>query len=973
MLQKDTTKRPTIQGILNHAWFTSSKVSTATNDSTASLTAPIDIPSPISPVHAPLLPVAFSYPFAGEPEVPSAPSSVTSGTSSTSFVSVSSDPLPPTPTTPEGSANIATFDDSTPIMQRNPSEKTLTKHNDAHTTALEALTRPYHVADTPNTPPHSPPSHRNSLPPPPLPTRTPARTKRRSVSSAISDAPSLADKTIVPSAPQDFAKLMGQPAPLLFSTALERDVLNALSALGFDTAQIVHSVLSNACDATGALWWMLRRKAELRLLEEGGNSALLMLPSDSVDSSVLPALDTRPSGDRKRSGRHKSPTDGLPVQTTPIRPEFAIVPPTPTVSAGVQLASTPPRAASPTTPFLSPGLSSSALTLSAPSTPGHSKIDSKDKDAGSKGRSNSKRNRSGSVSIMQRATTALEAAGIVRKKSSEIIKEDKDKDKEKEESSRSSYASSSKLTKSPPLKAIKDALMGSTTSLDMDLPKPGLSAEIGSPWVLTGSKRGTTSPTPSSSLHTPVGSQDDTLTSLPNVGEHKTRNRASLLSAFRMWFDQDRKGKRKSSAIGQSPIDPRAAGYSRSISSPGLMTSGSRKGTMKRRTSGGPGSVVGSRPVGRPRLSASSRRSSSVNSRRSSITSVQMMLLDSPSQYDHMPMISRQRSDASRHSRGSRTPNSERGDYPSRPSSVRSFYHKHRKSPSASSVNSQNRASPMPKHHRRGSGSSTRVIKTMQSPPNKSKANRPMHTRSSSAASIQSLSSSRPASIYELSESEGGSRRPASRRSFDDTPRRSAAFAAHKKHGGAIMHGRSSWKKSWGTEPPGWGSRATHLPLEVIAVSPFIGEGPVSVRDVFSGRQSTTVADDSDWVDEDDDVPFAGGLGQLASSSSSPGALGTGSGAGTTASLSSFTKPEAYVLSAPPKGKAATRPGAKRNKSSGGPSGKTNVSQSGRISPVQEVVHEALEMRATRRQPTGRAGSSYRAPVIQEEDEEEED
>jgi hypothetical protein len=37
-------------------------------------------------------------------------------------------------------------------------------------------------------------------------------------------------------------------------------MLSTLAALGFDTGQIVHSVLSDACDAAGALWWIMRKK-----------------------------------------------------------------------------------------------------------------------------------------------------------------------------------------------------------------------------------------------------------------------------------------------------------------------------------------------------------------------------------------------------------------------------------------------------------------------------------------------------------------------------------------------------------------------------------------------------------------------------------------------------------------------------------------------------------------------------------------
>lgn len=131
--------------------------------------------------------------------------------------------------------------------------------------------------------------------------------------------------------------------------------------------------------------------------------------------------------------------------------------------------------------------------------------------------------------------------------------------------------------------------------------------------------------------------------------------------------------------------------------------------------------------------------------------------------------------------------------------------------------------------------------------------------------------------------------------------------------------------------------------------------------------------DESDWVDEDEDIAFAGGLGQFS------GAASAAAAASSNVSTSTPTipnKPEAYVLSAPPKAKTTVRPtpggigtGKRGAKGPGGVQG-------GRVSPVQEGAHEPVEVRTsltTRRAPVGRVTSSYRAPAIQEEDEEEEE
>lgn len=684
--------------------------------------------------------------------------------------------------------------------------------------------------------------------------------------------------------------------------------------------------------------------------------------------------------EKRKEGRGKQKV-AMGVQTDPgghltlnnnrsaAPPQFAVVPPTPTLARPV----TPPRPTSPTrTPMLTP--SSSVIvdsTKSHPSTPSGSQREA------SKGR----KARSGSVSIMQRATTALEAAGLVRKKSSEAVRDQQEKDKERErersrelerkiaaaaaaaapvytDESRTSHGSaSSKLTKSPPLRPSK----GPSTPPPSDLHHP--QPQMGSPWVLANSNdefphyTRAAPPTPSnspggilSSMSTPSLADDNS----GSKGSGTQRNRANLLTAFRLWFHEDKKGKRKENAVNSSPSGSRFA-YNRPSSGQGYAS-----GSVKRRTSSGgkpPPRVGNGHRAHRP--SVSSRRSSSVNSRRSSIASVQMIVLDSP----QMPP---------RRSVGSHTPNSERGEFSSRPSSIKSFSQRHRKSPSASSTGSTHfrTASPMQRMHRRGgSSSSTRVVR---------QSGRPTHGRSDSAASsIHSPVSSRPASYIEFSESEGRTTSPfkhRTRRSADDTPRRATgnatflqkrqgAFSSPGQGGYGNSLGRSSWKKSWGLEPPGWQTRATYLPVEVLAISP-VTEG-TSLRDVFTGRQSLNLGDESDWIDEDDDIPYAGGLGQM------PMFLGT-------SSASQHILEPALTLSQPPRGhrpskrtKAATPQPGNVPASSGRKVGHSPVE---RLSPVPaENNYDAPETRGGRRQlPATRAGPSFKH-AIQEEDEGEEE
>jgi hypothetical protein len=952
--------------------------------------------------------------------------------------------------------------------------------------------------------------------PPTHPVRTPARTKRRSVSSTLSDdapssptAPTATASQPFPTTDVDFASLLSTPAPIIFSTPVERELLNMLSTLGLDTAQIVHSVLTDACDAAGAVWWMLKKKAERGLgsgaglragrgagemglqemanvkMEVGGMllgekgvespKELHLVPLEKENGKVNSSQqkphhnhhhhdhrhkdkDTEKEKEKEKDKKSRKVNTGIQTESTelsifPARsaPQLAFVPPTPTF---IRPMTPPGHPATPTgtgtgsrSLLLSP--SSSTVTdshshssskqshmssRSHPSTPAGSLRDrdrEKERDgsgvggsgSGSKGR----KARSGSVSIMQRATTALEAAGLVKKRSTEAVREEREKSKEMErrmggnsgEEPRSSHGSggSSKLTKSPPTKA-KDK----DKEKDRDLPAtppPGEMPPIGSPWVLADSRdsaashsqhllhmnaRGSTSPTP---VQTPsAGGMGDIpqSASAPNVSTKpcassvpQQRNRANILTAFRLWFNEDRKGKRKEANAGPPGI---------STHTPYRQQSYTAGPAAKRRGSNSSGGRIGSRGGGhRQRPSASSRRSSSVNSRRSSGTSTQIPLLDSP----QIP---------TRRSFGSHTPNSERGEYPSRPSSVRSFsmqgqqQHRHRKSPSASSAGSTHlhTASPMQRygnhshgtnqnHRRAGSGSSTtRVVRQTQT------TTRPPHARSNSAtSSLHSPTSSRPASFYELSENEGPRtaspyRQRPHRRSTDDgscTPRRGSSsggstnttFVAQKRQGpftSPITHSygysssynRTTWKKSWGLEPPGWQTRTAHLPVEVLAILP--ATEPVSIRDVFSGRQSLSMGDESDWVDEDDDIPaFIGGLGQMGvGSGAGAGAGNTGTGTSSSSGMTQMNSepPAAVTLSPAPRGHRSAKRG--RNSAQGvGASGKKPAqSPTERVSPnPSDGGYDSNETRTGRRQlPAGRSGPAFRH-AIQEEDEEEEE
>ncbi len=444
-----------------------------------------------------------------------------------------------------------------------------------------------------------------------------------------------------------------------------------------------------------------------------------------------------------------------------------------------------------------------------------------------------------------------------------------------------------------------------------------------------------------------------------------------------MWFNDDRKGKRK------APPPPPVQ-----TPNPTSPSTTRNRGPTKRRTAW----TAANRPRASKRASVSSRRSSSVNSRRSSIASVSQMIILEPPHYsggEQVINISRQRSDPSRRSF---TPNSEaeRGEHPSRPSSVHSYRvqtRQHKKSPSASSSGSNVRmagsASPLHKYPRRaGSTSSTRVVRQSRPSQNSTTPARPTHVRSSStASSIHSLQSSRPGSFYEASESENqrtNSPLPTTtRRSLDDSSSKRTVMIAQKRQTpflGPIASGYNSstrslaWKKAWGIEPPGWSSRSTQPPVEVLAILPG-GDQSASIRDVFTGRQSISMGDEDDWVDEEDDVTlFASGFGQPSNSSK------TSNDAPLTLS------PPPRISNRNSKGHSRNTP-ASRNQnhriSSRSKPGQSPV-QGNMPLPGNDTVFDApsesssaTEQRLARRQLPARSGPAFKT-AIQEEDEGEE-
>ena len=935
ILNQDPLLRLTISQILAHPWFAA---------------------------HRPLSPTTSQR--VQQTDVSTdAPHDTASNASDVSNTSAASEYFPtlasPTTTPEQGSEEDCSISDNAAhIIPRNASDLTIKKVMEGSgkskipqtETVVEEQT-PTLTLKVPSTPQQVSRSNSSSKDPPAYPIRTPVRTKRRSVSSALSDHEDSVINTPEPPTTQqnNFSTLLESPAPMIFSTGIEQRLLTSLSSLGFDTGQIVHSVLSDACDSSGSLWWMLIKKAEAAEPDQGDD------PAAGCKSNRTPS---KKRIDKPRTYDQKEPKNELDEVSAMTRsaPELAFIPATPT---GPTLApqTTPPQATKPR-PALSPS-SSVDMTRPSPQTPGNSQKDT----------NKNRKTRAGSVSILQRATTALEATGLVRKKSTEVVREEKEKYKEGErkqasgEETRSSQGSNpGKRPKSPPKSEGVAA-----TEYDLD------PSHLSSPWIMAKPPKVSS---PESHSPTEAASPRDTLTALPNLGGVSSkggsvgRNRANLLTAFRMWFDEGRRAKRKEAGRNVGPPVP------------GTPTNGRPRGTMKWRGNSGSKRNTGHRT----KHSVSSRRSSSVNSRRSSINSIAML---EGGYQDHMVAMTRQRSDPGRRSYGAHTPSSERGEYSSRPSSVVSVTgRRHRKSPSQSSSGSIRTRAMSPttnKYHRReGSGSSTRVVKQLHTP-NRPRAST-LHVRSdSTTSSIRSLESSRRNSFYDQSESEGPrniSPYRTHRNSFDETtPRRNAAtkFVAQKRQVPFMSPltrsiGRSSWKKAWGVEPPGWQTRATRsTTVEVLAGLPG-PENSANIRDVFSGRPSLSVGhdDDSDWVDEEDGAPYyVGGLGQL------PSTAGSGDRQSSAPQPPSpspsggfFNEPQIFLPSSKPINRVPKNRKVSPQWLGTSLRGKVPASSVGQSPQPSDTFGETIDGRTSRRQlPGGRSA----APVIQEEDEDEEE
>lgn len=262
-------------------------------------------------------------------------------------------------------------------------------------------------------------------------TRTPSRTKRRSISSTLSDhMPPALDAR-----PLDYVALLTQFEPPTFSSELEQNLLSQLSTLGLDVGQIVHSIVTDACDASGALWWMLKRKTEEREAMEPP-TPVAPTPTIGPPPPLPPKDPARKSVDQSKDVRPTvSPSVSAPVLPSAIiardseaqssRRSSQSETPNDPLSSSPAIASTSMTSldrGSSGTPDSSTGRQSKnrMAVTSSPAQRSTSSAHSHD----SRAKRQAERQRSSSVSMLQRATTVLAGGNREKKDTAELMRVD---------------------------------------------------------------------------------------------------------------------------------------------------------------------------------------------------------------------------------------------------------------------------------------------------------------------------------------------------------------------------------------------------------------------------------------------------------------------------------------------------------------------------------------------------------------------
>jgi hypothetical protein len=804
--------------------------------------------------------------------------------------------------------------------------------------------------------------------------RTPSRTKRRSVSSTMSlerrhsHHSTSGQWTTYP--PEDYIMKLNETRAEPFTTPSEKYLLNQLSEIGFNIGQITHSVTNNACDSSAAAWWMLRAKQA----ERGETDDVINAKTNAMDrKNERAAAYAREERKRqKEKEKDKDRSESRPNNVKFIdQPSFSRTPSSP-IELGSPIKSATPMNVSPMrssaplsvspdpmtpgqrempfpiqpgmlhpqsadTPPQRPPIDQGRSFEAAPkASPAPSLVDPTTAES-SPGRPT--KARSPSMSMLQRATSALVSGSWKN--------EDKGNDKaivdevEKEEKK---SISPTKLVK--PLPKSKMVKSESENSLAQSLEsghtiravEAGPSRRMSTPLLTTTISAGLAAPSrsPSLSMASPSASTSG------NANKPSKRDAFWSWNSFRYMFNDPRRRRSRDDTVAGKDHKPGpAVVLSRGISGRGPHVN--RMVQPIRRSSND----------GRPVFS---RRSSSVNSRRSSFNSAMVHT----SSHDALPTLALGRR-TSGVSHGSQTPTSEREQNPlSRPSSLHerdSHLRPSRRSsqnlrsPSMQSEHSgkfrySNPASPLHNYQRRAPiGTDSRRVRHIRVIPE----GHVMIRSESVASSIRSNASSRASSRERLPgrdrDREGGSAREDS---DYDTGHEGSIRSRKRSRSDLTSLAQQIHRKNSPLTLPGI---QHHRSYTHSLKPPEIKVPKAPLRDVFQGKEE-------EWVSDDEDI-YSGGLGQKGQQSQTAQGKAAQWEPNARAMFSNPGKPHGHG-----RRHASTQKPRSRRGSSDEEDGRNTLVEKTPTQPVESVGG------AGRRRgiPNGRGT----APVIQEEEEEEE-
>lgn len=708
-----------------------------------------------------------------------------------------------------------------------------------------------------------------------LHSRTPSRTKRRSVSSTLS----LERKQSHHSTSgqwqtfqaEDYLAQLNLVQPELFSTSSEKALLGQLSDLGIDTGQLMHSVQLDACDSSAGIWWILRQKQA----ERGETDEVINARNASAARRRERAAAYQRE-ERRKARSSENSRDPSPVErhsnvhfgettSIPVTPSFSVIDLGPPVAATSR-----PMVASPSNLSTSLPRSNSDMSLgdngklAVPETksatrpvqpfvetqmrlPPHTPPRERENAVGrpdllsSPSESSPVRDRTGKTrspsmsAILQRATSVFAGRKVEEKEQEKDkvvsppvegeVKEAKERDRP------------TKLTNPPPKAKIFTSENDNTLLSVPRSSPPSTAGQLTPSSSLRSADGGLLS---SASMVPDTSGSHGSVTSTGDIGGKKLAKKESLWNTFRHLFIEDRRRIKReldnSPLSGEVTVVTPTVVLSRGIAArTPHATRINQPTSASRRTS-----LDNARPV-------YSRRSSSVNSRRSSVTSM----------HHEVPEIPLGRR-ASQKSHGSQTPTSDREYSSSRPESAVSYH----KGPSGkqSSVSMKSPSFSDPARFR-GSTPSSPLHNYQRRAPSGSASTRVRHIRvipetqilrpSSVASSIKSNASSRASSRERGNRDRDGDQTQDS----DYDSRDEVSFRTKRRKGDEKSSGSLAHQIHRTRSPLAKSDSGTRPPKQALGLS----KSKKPLRDVFQKG-------DEEWVDEDEDRSgFAGGLGQSAS------------------------------------------------------------------------------------------------------------